>query len=172
MLQNRLIKIPNDRELLAQMAVEAEAEGDFVRAHENLRTLLDSGHALAVDYNAYAWLSLFDGTTDSKAVEAAERANLLSEGTSFAELHTLACIYATQGRTAEARQLLLQAMSSGNLAEPNDPIWLGFGLIYEQYGVRDAAIGAYKRIQKPERNVSPIDSFALAQTRLKALGAQ
>ncbi|MDR3751511.1 MAG: hypothetical protein P4K94_08505 [Terracidiphilus sp.] len=172
MLQSRLAKKPNDRELLVQMAVEAEAEGDFVRARESLRTLLDSGHALVVDYNAYAWLSLFDGTTDSRSVEAAERANLLSEGTSFAELHTLACIYATQGRTAEARQLLLQAMSSGNLVEPNDPIWLGFGLIYEQYGVRDAAIGAYKRILKPERNVSPIEAFALAQTRLKALDAR
>lgn len=172
MLQNRLVKIPNDRELLAQMAEEAEAEGDFLRARKNLRTLLDSGHALAVDYNAYAWLSLFGGTADSEAVEAAQQANLLSNGSSFAELHTLACIYAAQGKTTEARQFLLQAMSSGNLAEPNDSIWLGFGLIYEQYGVRDAAIGAYKRVQKPEGNVSPIDTFVLAQTRLRALGVQ
>lgn len=172
MLQSCLAKRPNDRELLVQMAVEAEGEGDFVRARENLRTLLDSGHALAADYNAYAWLSLFDGTTDSKAVEAAERGNLVSEGASFAELHTLACIYAVQGRTAEARQLLLQAMSSGNLAEPNDAVWLGFGLIYEQYGVRDAAVGAYKRIQKPEGNSSPVDTFALAQARLQSLRAR
>jgi tetratricopeptide (TPR) repeat protein len=133
---------------------------------------LDSGHALAVDYNAYAWLSLFSGTADSEAVEAAQQANLLSNGSSFAVLHTLACIYAAQSKTTEARQFLLQAMSSGNLAEPNDSIWLGFGLIYEQYGVRDAAIGAYKRVQKPEGNVSPIDTFVLAQTRLRALGVQ
>jgi putative nucleotidyltransferase with HDIG domain len=52
-------------------------------------------------------------------------------------------IYAAQGKTTEARQFLLQAMSSGHFTVPNDPVWLGFGLIYEQCGVRDAAIGAY-----------------------------
>jgi tetratricopeptide (TPR) repeat protein len=172
MLQSRLAKRPNDRNLLVQMVEEAEAEGDFLRARKNLRTLLDSGHALAVDYNAFAWLSLFGGTADAKAVEAAQQANLLSNGDGFAELHTLACIYAAQGKTTEARQLLLQAMSSGKLVEPNGPIWFGFGLIYEQYGVRDAAISAYKRVQKPEGWISPIDVFMLAQIRLQALGAK
>ncbi len=66
---------------------------------------------------------------DSEAYDAAEKANLLTEGSSFAVLHTLACLNAAQGKTTEARQYLLQAMSSGNLIEPNEQIWLGFGLI-------------------------------------------
>jgi len=171
MLDSRLAKRPNDRNLLEQKAEEAEAEGDFIRARKSLRLLLDSGHALADDYNTYAWLSLFKGTADTQAIEAAQQANLLTQNMSLAVLHTLACVYAAQGRTTEARQLLLQAMSSGNLVEPNGQIWYGFGLIYEQYGVPNAAIAAYKRVEKPEGAISPIDTFVLAQTRLKALHA-
>lgn len=169
MLGSRLAKRPNDRNLLEQEAAEAEAEGDFVRAQKSLRTLLDSGEAQGIDYNNYAWLSLFQATADTRAIEAAQQANLLSKNMSFADLHTLACVYAAQGRTTEARQILLEAMSSGNLGEPDGAIWFGFGLIYEQYGQPAAAIAAYKRVAKPEGTISPIDTFVLAQARLKAL---
>lgn len=169
MLDSRLAKRPNDRTLLEQQAEEAEAEGDFVRARRSLRVVVDSGLALAADYNMYAWLSLFHGTVDAQALDAAQQANLLTQNMSFATLHTLACVYAAQGKTTEARQLLLQAMSSGNLSEPNSAIWFGFGLIYEQYGVPEAAIAAYKRVEKPKGPVDPTDTFVLAQARLKAL---
>jgi tetratricopeptide (TPR) repeat protein len=63
MLASRLAQKPNDRNLLAQQAEEAESEGDFIRARKSLRLLLDSGRALADDYNTYAWLSLFSGNS-------------------------------------------------------------------------------------------------------------
>jgi tetratricopeptide (TPR) repeat protein len=171
MLDSRLAMRPNDRNLLEQQAEEAEAEGDFVRARKSLRTLLDSGRALATDYNSYAWLSLFQGTVDSQAVEAAQQAHLLTQNSSSAVLHTLACVYAAQGKTTEARQFLLQTMSSNNLAEPDGSVWFGFGLIYEQYGFPNAAIAAYRHVEKPEGTINPIDTYILAQTRLKALHA-
>jgi hypothetical protein len=56
----------------------------------------------------YAWSSLFDGKVDAESVRNAQQANMLSQSSSFAELHTLACVYAVQGKTSEARELLLK----------------------------------------------------------------
>jgi tetratricopeptide (TPR) repeat protein len=171
LLDARIQRHPNDRFLLLQSAAEAEAESDFPRARRAFRIILDSGNALADDYNMYAWLSLFDDQVDDQALAAAQQANLLSKNDSYAYLHTLACLNAARGETAEARQLLLEAMSSGHLEEPNGAIWYGFGRIYEQYGLYDAAANAYKRVERPDGVIDPTDSFMLAQSRLKALHA-
>jgi len=157
LLDARLQRLPNDRSLLRQSAAEAEAEGDFPRARRTFRIVLDSGHALVDDYNMYAWLSLFEDSVDDQALAAAQQANLLSKNNNYAYLHTLACLDAARGETAEARQLLLEAMSSSNLEEPNS--------------VYDAAAAAYKRVERPDGLIDPTDTFVLAQSRLKALHA-
>src|SRR5260370_32526178 len=79
-----------------------------------------------------------------------QQANLLRKNNNYAYLHTLACLDAARGETAEARQLLLEAMSTGNMEEPNSAIWYGFGRIYEQYGCYDASPAAYPPIEKPQ----------------------
>ncbi|HMH12298.1 MAG TPA: hypothetical protein VK578_04255 [Edaphobacter sp.] len=171
LLDTRLQRRHNDRNLLLQSATEAEAEGDFPRARRTLRIVLDGGHAVADDYNKYAWLSLFEDRVDDQSLAAAEQVNLLSKNGNYAYLHTLACLDATRGKTVEARQLLLEAMSTANLEEPNSAIWYGFGLIFEQYGVSDAAVAAYRRVERPDGFLDPTDPFVLAQTHLKALHA-
>jgi tetratricopeptide (TPR) repeat protein len=171
LLDARLAKRPSDRELLGQSAFEAESQADFARARKALRLVLDSGKATSNDYNSFAWLALFDNHLESESIQAGQQANLLSKNSSFADLHTLACLYAAQGKTTEARQLLLDAMSAGNLAEPNSSIWFGFGSIYEQFGENDAAIAAYRKVTAPEGPINPIDTYNLAQTRLKGLRA-
>ena len=86
-----------------------------------------------------------------------------------ADLHTLACLYAAEGKPTEARQLLLDSMAAGNQAEPNPAVWFGFGIIYEQLGEDDAAIAAYHRVTAPDGTISPIDTYNLAQASLKRL---
>ena len=76
---------------------------------------------------------------------------------------------AAQGKTTEAWQLLLDATSAGNQAEPNSSVW--FGRIYEQFGENDAAIAAYRKVTPPDGLINPIDTYNLAQTRLKSLRA-
>lgn len=172
LLNTHLAKRPTDRSLLLQSAYEAEAESDFPRARKALQQIVDSGKATSFDYNNLAWLGLFDDHVDAKSIEAGQQATLLTNNSSFNELHTLACLYAAQGKTSEARQLLLDGMAAANLAEPNSPVWLGFGYIYEQFGADDAAIAAYRKVTKPDS--SPIDStdtWVLAQRRLKSLHA-
>jgi tetratricopeptide (TPR) repeat protein len=134
--------------------------------------LIDKGKAQASDYNGYAWTALFDGKVDATVEKFAQQANTLNKSANFAELHTLACIYAFEGKTSEARELLLQAMAVSNIAEPNSEAWYGFGSIYEKYGINDAAIEAYRKVEKPMGAIAAADTYVLAQARLKALGAQ
>jgi tetratricopeptide (TPR) repeat protein len=172
MLDTRLAKHPDDEFLLRLKVQLAEAEGDFVLARATRQLLIDKGKASAGDYNGYAWSGLFDGKVDVESLKAAQQANMLGKSSSFGEMHTLACIYAYQGKTNEARELLLKAMTIANLSEPNSEIWYGFGSIYEQYGVNDAAIEAYQKVNKPEGPIAPTDTYVLARMHLKAIGGQ
>jgi tetratricopeptide (TPR) repeat protein len=97
----------------------------------------------------------------------------VSKNSTFADLHTLACIYAAEGRTTEARQTLDQAMYAGNQPQPNSEVWFALGLIYEQYGATDAALAAYRRVQAHEFDdhtyIDPEATYVLAQARIQAL---
>jgi hypothetical protein len=54
---------------------------------------------------------------------------------------------------------------------PNSEVWFGLGFIYERYGVTDAAIETYRKVERPEDQFDPTSTWLLAQGRLKALGA-
>jgi hypothetical protein len=64
---------------------------------------------------------------------------------------------------------LLKAMTAANLSEPNSEVWYGLGSVYEQYGVTDAAIEAFRRVEMPQARFDPTSTWLLAQERLKAL---
>lgn len=172
MLEARLAKRPDDEILLRMKAHVAEAQGNWELSRATEQKVIDKGKATAYDYNGYAWSALFDGKVNADVEKAAQQANSLSKSASFAELHTLACIYAFEGKTSEARELLLQAMAASNISEPNSAVWFGFGSIYEKYGVNDAAIAAYRKVEKPAGPIGAGDTYVLAQARLKALGVQ
>jgi tetratricopeptide (TPR) repeat protein len=171
LVDSRLDKHPNDRELLIEKGRAQQAQGDFAGARKTLHEVLDGAEATSNDYNNYSWNALFENKVDEDAIRAAQQSNMLSKNASFADLHTLACLYAAQGKTTEAKQVLLQAMAAGNLTRPNAATWYGFGAIYQQYGVTDAAIAAFKKVERPERTISPTDTYVLAQAHLKELGA-
>ena len=83
-------------------------------------------------------------------------------------MHTLACLYARQGKTKQARDLLLKAMDVASLPEPDSAVWLALAEIAEQYGEADAARTMYARVEKDEAEV-PGSNYSLAQQRLLAL---
>ena len=171
MLDTRIAKRSDDENLLRLKSVAAETQGDFVLARASLQKIMDMGKAGASDYNNYAWTALFDGKVDADVVKAGQQATMLTNNGNFATLHTLACIYAYQGKTTEARDLLLKAMKSANQAEPNPEVWFAFAMIYEKYGLADAAREAYEKVEKPEAWASLVSTYTLAQERLKVLAA-
>jgi hypothetical protein len=115
--------------------------------------------------------TLLPAIADADAIQQAQQANSLSINSSFTDLHTLACVYAAQGKTTEAKQVLLQAMDAAKLEQPNSEVCFGFGALYEQYGVTGAAIEAFRKVTKPQGTISATDAYVLAQTHLKELKA-
>jgi tetratricopeptide (TPR) repeat protein len=169
----RLLKKPGDHDLLAMQETVYEIARDFKSAQETQRKVLDSGKAVLNDYNAYAWLGLFHNDLGDDITKAAQQAVQMGNNNGFAELHTLACIYAAQGKTTEAKQVLRDALDAGSMPEPNSAVWYALGLIYEQYGEKNAALDAYRRVQAHEFDdhtiVYSTSTYVLAQARIHAL---
>jgi len=162
---------PNNRALIEASAKEAETEGDFTAARNDLKQIIDSGQAVTTDYNLYGWLALFSSPVAADAIPNSLQANSMSNNANFSSLHTLACLYSVTGKPAEARQVILHGMDINNLAEPNDAVWMVMGGIYEQYGATEAAIAAYTNVVRPDKQPDPTESYVLAQRRLHVLGA-
>jgi tetratricopeptide (TPR) repeat protein len=173
MLAPRLARKPDDRDLLTQQVLAYELAKDWKSAKISEQKILDSGKATAADYNGFAWLGLFHDDLGEDITKAAQESAQLSKNSDFPELHTLACIYAAQGKTTEARKVLEEAMYVDNQVEPNSAVWYALGMIYEQYGANTAATAAYKKVQAHENDdhtfIEPTDTYVLAQSRLAAL---
>ncbi len=175
-LKPRLEKKPTDHDLLDEEARAYQFAGDWAGARKAEQGVLDSGKATSNDYNAYAWMGLFDNHIGDAELKAAQQSTMLSKNGSFADLHTLACVYAAAGKTTEARTVLDAAMYAGNMAQPNGAVWYALGLLYEQYGVKQAALAAYRKVDAHEFDdhmfVDPASTYLLAQARIKALTAK
>lgn len=159
---------PDELDYIRSSARLATYRGEFAKARELIKGIVDKGQASTEDLNLYAWFALDLPTPiDQEAIDTAIRAVDLSKN-SFAIQHTLGCVYAQAGKTTQARELLLKSMDDGHVEQPNSEIWFGFGLIAEQYGVFDAAEKMFTRVEKPKIEY-PGSSYALAQEHLAKL---
>ena len=169
LVEARLEKHPGDPDYMRAAARLATERRQFDKARDLLKGLMEKGKATGSDLNLYAWEALFlPGPVAEESVDAAQRANELTKRANFGILHTLGCLYAEQGKTVKAREVLLQAMDAAKLAEPDSPVWFGFGRIAEQLGENDAARIMYARVEKPKTD-STDSTYALARQRLEAL---
>lgn len=166
---DRLNRISDDVDARRAQAWNALVRGDFARVRVLLQKMVDDGKAEPGDLNDIAWYSLFAGKVEPADFEDALKAAQLSNNNPSI-LHTLGCVYAEVGKTKEAREVLIQAMDTLNLNEPDDDYWYAFGRIAEQYGERDAALADYARLSRPTgwKDI-PSATYYLAQTRLQVL---
>jgi tetratricopeptide (TPR) repeat protein len=167
--QARLTRRPNDPAALRSLAEAATEQGNFTLARQYMAQLQSAGKAQAEDLNSLAWDSLFIPNVDQAALDAAQQGNMMTQNNNFSILHTLACVYAENGRTKEAREVILSALKAGEMEEPNAAAWYVFGRIDEQLGQLDAAAQAYRKVDKPDGYVSAGDTWVLAQKRLHAM---
>ncbi len=173
LLAPMIAKKPTNRYLLVEQTEAYELAHDFKSAQTTQQKVLDTGKATGSDYNSYAWLGLFHNDLGDDITKAALQSSQLSKNANFDVLHTLACIYAAQGKTVEAREVLKQAMSADSLVQPNSAVWYALGLIYEQYGAKAAALNAFKKVQAHETDdhtfVEPTATYVLAQEQIGVL---
>jgi tetratricopeptide (TPR) repeat protein len=173
MLAPRLERKPAEADLLRAQARMLMSQHDYAAARAATKLVFDSGHANSSDYNSYAWLGLFDNQLGPDITAAAQQSNVVSKNGNFGDLHTMACVYAAQGKVTEAQQVLTQAMAAGNLSHPNSAVWYALGLLYEDYGLREAALAAYKRVEAHEFDdhtfINPQSTYLLAQKRIRTM---
>lgn len=165
----RLARISDDLTAIRVSAQLAEGKGDFVQSRTILRALIDKNRAEINDFNEYTWNALFVGKVTDEDVALMQRAIANKSDSNYNEIHTLACLYAEIGKTKEARELLLRAMDSGGLGEPNEAIWFGFGRIAEDYGLPAVALSLYQRVGKTPEADFPTSTYSLARTREKLI---
>jgi tetratricopeptide (TPR) repeat protein len=146
------------------------ARGEVRKAISERARLIDLGKATVNDYNSLSWEELFDANVTPKGLEYGQQGNLLSNGNDAPVLHTLAAVYAEVGKIAEAREMILKAMDSWGLDEPNSTCWYIFGRIAEQYGMNDDAMAAFKKVERPDYDWQiPGSTYQLASRRLATL---
>jgi transglutaminase-like putative cysteine protease/Flp pilus assembly protein TadD len=156
--------------LLMKMRTDAD-RGNFTGARAWAQKLADAGKEDAELWNSSSWFALFTGKVNDADIAMAIKSTQMAKDNPHI-LHTLACLYAEAGKAKEAHDVLMRSMDDLNLDEPNDDYWYALGRIAEQYGERDIAIGDYRKLSKPKEPLAiPTSSYRLAQTRLKALGA-
>lgn len=165
--KKRLAKKPKDDEALRALSSNAAKAGDYPAAAKYAEQIVDELSPTQNDYNNAAWFELFVGNV-THAMENARRATAEESQTSAAALHTLATLYAETGKNIEARDALLRTLDKSRRDQPDSSDWYVLGRMAENYGVRDAALAAYKRVVKKEGDGASV--WELAQRRLKVMG--
>jgi len=160
---------PDDLTAARTLLYNAAYREDYPLAYELAKKVLNSSQADASDYNNAAWYGLFTGKTGDLD-EASGSKSLQMVQNSAGVLHTIGCVYAAEGKTKDAREVLLQTMEILNLEEPDSNYWYGFGRIAEQYGETASALEDYGKVTKPPK-VEWISgsSYRLAQQRMAAM---
>jgi tetratricopeptide (TPR) repeat protein len=166
--KKRLAKKPKDDEALRALSSIAAQARDYAAAAKYAEQLVDELSPTQNDYNNAAWFELFAGNV-THAMENARRATAEESQTSAAALHTLATLYAETGKNIEARDALLRTLDKSRRDQPDSSDWYVLGRMAENYGVRDAALAAYKRVVKKEE-ADGASVWELAQRRLAVMG--
>ena len=168
--KERLARLPKDEYAMRAMARIYAGKGDYDTAVTWARRTVDEVNPTISDYNEAAWMALFAGKGLDRAIDDARRATADEGHAGYSTLHTLAALYAESGKSVEARQTLLQGMDRKATDEPGSDDWFVLGRIAENYGVRDAALAAYKRVEKGE--LTGTSTWELTQKRLATIGGK
>jgi tetratricopeptide (TPR) repeat protein len=172
---DKLCRALLERNSTDPMALSALADvpamrGDLAEHRKRLQSLIDEGLAGAGEYNNLAWLDIVEERVDDTTLQLAQQAVVLDDYSAPFSLHTLATVYAEMGYLTEARDVLLALLDNRTSNDLEGPDWYILGRIAEQYGVEDAALRAFEKVE-PDGNelTANRSTYLLATRRIRAL---
>lgn len=173
MVTARLEKFPDDPAALSADVMVAFRAADHEGAMKRMRGMIDDGLAGPGDYNNLAWLEIVEDEVTDDTLRLAQQAAAMENYANPSTLHTLASVYAELGRPGEARDVLLEVLSSRGKPELEGVDLYILGRIAEDYGVPAAARSFYDRVEPPEEGEPAASATrVLADRRLQALGSE
>ncbi|MCP4137966.1 MAG: DUF3857 domain-containing protein [bacterium] len=122
----------------------------------------------AQTYNLMAWLGLFTGKSPEKLLDLSVKSNRLSDFSAHSMLHTLATIYAEQGKVSEAKQVVSRMLANRGESTITESDHYIFGRNAETLGLPVVARQHYAKI-KPDKDTKQLTVYELAARRLKLL---
>ena len=161
-----------DVEVKRMRARIAFAQGDVAKARKLFAEVVASADTTNEDRNIFGWTALAESTPDAGALDMLRKLNNDTGEASANSYHTLACLYAVNGRGAEARDALRRFVTGyGGTVSP-DQVQLIQGLLAESYGERALARRFYELASTDTKTSSPWDLAHMAKLRLKMLDAR
>ncbi|MEM7481922.1 MAG: DUF3857 domain-containing protein [Acidobacteriota bacterium] len=146
----------------------AVGRGDRAAVQESVRALESLDKADGLIYNNAAWAELFVEPVSEEALNLALQAMDDEAAPSPAVLHTVATVFASLDRPQEAYRVMLQTLASRQSIEVETKDWYCFGRIAEAYGLNEAALRFYHRVEPPE-SPTGMSTHELARRRIAAL---
>ena len=150
----------------------AFAQGDVAKARKLLSEVVASGDATNEDRNDIGWMSVAESTPDPGALDMLRKLNSDTREENAGAYHTLACLYAVNGRGAEARDALRRFVTGYGGTVSAAQVQLIQGLLAESYGERALARRFYEQASTDAKTRSPLDSAHMAKLRLQMLDAR
>jgi transglutaminase-like putative cysteine protease/tetratricopeptide (TPR) repeat protein len=168
--RQRLERSPRDHAALRSLSLTAARKGDYAASVAYARRIVTELTPNESDHNTAAWAALFAGKDLDQAIEDARKASQTRSRIGAEASLTLASLYAESGKDMEAHKALLQAIDWRDEDVPASEDWYVIGRIAENYGLPDAALAAYNRVQKTMLTGQSV--WELTQRRLAALSAR
>ncbi len=158
-----------DAHALRLRAEVAFGRHDVAKARRLLGELVDSGRATNPDRNSLGWIAVAEESPDPKALDVERDLVTNLSGGVPAATHTLACLYAINGRGAEARDLLRRLVTAyGGTMRPSSAQLLQ-GLLAESYGELALARRFFEAASHDPEEKLAFGSPFMAKMRLELL---
>jgi TonB family protein len=145
------------------------ARRDVAKARELLGELLQSGEATSSDRNLYAWMTVAQASPDAKALDVQRDLVASLGGREYSAVHTLACLYAMNGRGAEAREVLRALVIAFGGTIESSLVELIQGLLAESYGELALARRFFQQASGDTEKQTALGSAQMARLRLGLL---
>jgi tetratricopeptide (TPR) repeat protein len=154
--ERKLKASAKDSDALLAMATSLIHLGERERASQYLRTITNSPYSGPDELLLEAWNSLLNGKPDSDILSKFDKWSNIPEMTSANYWYTVGNLQASLNMPDDAQRSLVKALDADDRGTFDPKPWVLASIIYEQYGLTDAAATARQKAA----SLSPSDDMA------------